>query len=378
MTTSPLPRLIVDQTRNASCSRRQFLRQSGWSVPAILAATSGMGGVDLLQASAQASWSPVQNPLRLGFISAASYAPSVDGKLGQVRQSGSNHGTAFATIFNGWDEEKATAFEGTFIKSPTRIAGVQVVKVWDPLPAAAAAMAAGCRIETVCQSPEECCDGVDAVILIDDGTGRQWQYAQHPLKNGIPVFCDKPLAMTAKEARRVAEIAAETGTKFMSASSLRFVPDVVKLREQIAELGEIKLAIATGPGQLVYYGIHALSMVYAVLGGGVQSALHVGSPGRHTVRLRYEHDLETLLVVTEREHFPMGYQLQLFGERGSKTVVPDLQDLYVYLLQAFIDYLRTGNEPFPVSEEVELIAALQAGERSFQTSREVRLAELFE
>jgi predicted dehydrogenase len=73
----------------------------------------------------------------------------------------------------------------------------------------------------------------------------------------------------------------------------------------------------------------------------------------------------------------MGYQLQLYGQAGSLQVVPDLNDLYVYLLQAFIDYLATGQEPFPIAQEVELIAALEAGEQSLKLGREVRLSEMF-
>ncbi len=311
-------------------------------------------------------------PLRVALISAASY-----GTAGQERTSGSNHGTAFATIFNGWDEDLSQKFSGTFIRSARQIPNVSVTKVWDPLPAAAKAMAAACKIETVCATPEECCSDVDAVILIDDGSGRQWQYAEPALRNHIPVFCDKPLAMTAADAQKIASLAAETGTKLMSASSLRFVPDIVRLREERAALGTIKLAIATGPGKLVYYGIHALSMVYAVMGGGVRSVQHVGSPGRHVLRLRYHNDFETLLIVTEQDQFPMGYQLQLFGDQGSRSITPDLTDLYWYLLQAFIDYVRSGQAPFPLSEEVELIAVLEAGERSLANGKEIQIEDLW-
>jgi predicted dehydrogenase len=315
---------------------------------------------------------PPTQPLRLALISAASY-----GLPGAVRSSGSHHGTAFATIFNGWDENHAAQFEGTFVKSPTRLPGARVVKIWDPLPAAAQALAAACSIPEVCPSPAACCQDVDAVILIDDGSGRQWEFAQVPLQQGLPVFCDKPLAMTAAEAQKVARWSQDSGAKLMSASSLRFVPDIVRLRSELESLGDIKLAIATGPGQLVYYGIHALSMVYAVLGGGVRSVLNVGGPGRNCLKLSYhDRDLETLLLVTETNQFPMGYQLQLFGERGSRTVTPDLTDLYVHLLQAFLNYLQTGNPPYPLAEEVELIATLEAGERSLQNQTPIDLQEL--
>lgn len=347
-----------------SITRRRFVGQMASGLSVIPAADALTLAAESLPSEAK-SFDP---PLRLGLVSAASYATP-----GQERKSGSNHGTAFATIFNGWDEEQAQKFAGTFVRPARQIPGVTVSKVWDPLPEAARTMAAACKIETVCATPEACCEDVDAVILIDDGSGRQWQYAEHPLRNGVPVFCDKPLAMTGREAKQVAGIAEATGTKLMSASSLRFVPDIVRLREERESLGAVKLAISTGPGQLVYYGIHALSMVYAVMGGGVRSVQHVGSAGRHVLRLKYHNDFETLLLVTEQNQFPMGYQLQLFGDRGSRSVTPDLTDLYVHLLQAFVDYLRTGKEPFPLREEVELIAALEAGERSLLTGKEIML-----
>lgn len=314
---------------------------------------------------------PQGRELRLALISAASY-----GTHGQERISGSNHGTAFATIFNGWDEVEVNNFEGTMIKSTRQIPGCKVTKVWDPLPEAAKKMAAACKIAEVCATPEACCEDVDGVILIDDGSGKQWQFAEFPLRRGLPVFCDKPLAMTAREANHVAKIAQECGGKLMSASSLRFVPDIAKLKLELEPLGKIKLAIATGPGQLVYYGIHALSMVYSVLGGGAHSVRHVGSEGRHILKIRYENELEVLLLVTEREQFPMGYQLQLFGEHGSRTIVPDLTDLYVYLLEAFVEFIRTGKEPFPIMDEVELIAVLEAGERSLHNGEEILVSEL--
>ena len=42
-------------------------------------------------------------PLKLGIISAATYAPTYNDPAAP-RMPGSHHGTAFATTFNGWDE----------------------------------------------------------------------------------------------------------------------------------------------------------------------------------------------------------------------------------------------------------------------------------
>ena len=311
--------------------------------------------------------------LKLGLISAAS-----SGADGAPRASGSHHGTAFATTFNGWDEPKARECRGTFIRSGKRLEGARVVRLWDPLREAADRLAAACSIEKVCATPEEACEGVDAVLLIDDGSGEQWKHAAHPLRKGVPVFCDKPLAMTAKLARDTATLARSTGTKFMSASALRFVPDIVKLRGELGQIGPVHLASAACGNELVYYGIHALSMIYAVLGGGAVSCLNTGQTGLNIVRARFADNRDVVLMVGEKERMSAGYQINLYGKKGWRTVKPDLTNLYAYLLEAFLEYLRTGVEPYPIEQEVELIAVLEAGKRSLKEGREVTIKEVLE
>lgn len=309
--------------------------------------------------------------LRLSLISAASY-----GYMDAPRNPGSNHGTAFATTFNGWDEEKAKAFQGTFVKSGKRLEGARVVKVWDPDLESAKRLADACGIDEVATTAEAASEGVDAVLIVDDGSGAQWKYASHPLSKGVPVFCDKPLAMTAREALSIARLSRETGTPLMSSSSLRFVPDIVKLRDELPQLGNVHLATTACGNELIYYGIHALSMIYGVFGGGCVSALNVGQPGRNLVRLRFESGRDVMLIVGEKEWMRGGYQINLYGEKGWRSVQPDLTNLYAYLLEAFLDLLKTGKERVPIEEEVEVIAALEAGKRSLDLGREVKLSEV--
>jgi len=344
---------------NPVLDRRAFISCSATSLAA-------MAGAPLL---AQAP------PRRLGIISAATYAPTYNAP-GAPRMPGSHHGTAFATTFNGWDEEKAKQLKGTFVKSGRRLEGARVTRIWDPDKAAARALADVCGIDTVADSPEQCCDGVDAVLIVDDGSGAQWKYAEHPLCRGVPTFCDKPLAMTAREAAAVAKLVRETKTRFMSASSLRFVPDIIKLRDELPQLGEVHLASVICGNELVYYGIHALSMAYAVLGRGAVSAINVGKPGANIARLRFGEKRDVVLMVAEKETMRAGYQINLYGEKGWRSVTPDLKNLYAYLLEAFMDLVGTGKESVPVEEEVELIAALEAAKRSLELGREVKLSEV--
>jgi predicted dehydrogenase len=314
--------------------------------------------------------------IELGLVSAATYGPTYRG-TDVPRTPGSFHGTAFASTYNGYDATKVKQWQWTFAAATKRIEDARVVKVWDPDRTWAERLADTCAIPEVCESPEACSVGVDGVLIVDDGSGEQARYAFHPLEQGVPTFCDKPLAMTARRAQQIADVVRETGTPFMSASSLRFVPDIVALKDDIASLGEAHLATTVCGNELVYYGIHALSMYYGVFGGGAVSCVNVGQPDRNIVRVRFEGGRDLVLIVTERKYMRPGYQICVYGSQGWRTVEPDLTDLYYYLQVQFIDMLRTGREPVPVEEEVEVIAVLEAGKRSLIERREVTLTEVW-
>lgn len=313
--------------------------------------------------------------IRIGIVSAATYGPSYRGEDVE-RTPGSYHGTAFVSTFNGYDEDSFDQYDWTFAPSNRRVDGARVVKIWDPHREWAENLADVCHIDHVCDTPEECADGMDAVIIVDDGSGEQAKYARYPLEQGVPTFCDKPLAMTARKAREIADFAKETGTPLMSASSLRFVPDIVELARTLDTIGDVHMATAVCGNHLVYYGLHALSMAYAVLGPGAVSCMNVGREGRNIVRIRFERGHDVVLIVGEREYMRAGYQISLYGTEGWRTIQPNTQDLYYYLLDRFMRLVRDDEVSVPIDEEVELIAALEAGAKSLEEDREVSISEV--
>jgi predicted dehydrogenase len=321
--------------------------------------------------------------IRVGLISAASYAPTFDGTEAP-RQAAMTHGPIFACCFNGYDPAQlaAHAGEGKFPFSPVeqRFPDVRAVKIWDPLPAAAEHLAALVGIPEVCETPEQCTDDVDAVIIPDDGSGSQYRYAVAALEKGLPTFCDKPLAMTAREARDIARLSRLHNAPFMSASSLRFVPDILALRDEVQSgaFGEVNLASVAGGGHLIWYGIHALSLAYGVFEPGAVSCLNVGVPERNEVRVRYANGRDLMLYVGEPSQICGGYQINVYGTKAWKSVTPTLSDLYVYLMQRFIALVRDGEVSVPIEEEVEVIAVLEAGQKSLAEGREVTIAEMLE
>ncbi len=315
--------------------------------------------------------------IKLGIISAATYGATYRGK-DVPRTPGSFHGTAFSTTFNGYDPEKVKQWQWTFASGEKRIEEARIVKIWDPHREWAERLAEVCYISEVCDTPEDCANDVDGVIIVDDGSGKHSDYAFYPLNKGVPTFCDKPLAMTACRAKEIADLARKTGTPFMSASSLRFVPDIIALKNDIHNLGNVHLVTTVCGNELVYYGIHALSMYYGVFGRGAISCMNVGKKDRNIVRVRFEKERDLVLIVAEPEYMQAGYQINIYGAKGWRSLIPNLSDLYYYLLERFIHLLKTGEEVVPVEEEVEVIAVLESGKRSLSEGREVTIAEVLQ
>ena len=318
--------------------------------------------------------------LRIGLISAATF-----GTPGTERMPGSSHGTGFASAINGWDEAVAPEWPAVpktsrqFHRTTRRVDGARIERVWDPHREWAEVYARLFGIPIVCATPEEACEDVDAVITIDDGSREQWRYAVHPVQRGLPVFTDKPLAMTARDARSLVELARSTGSRLMSSSALRFAPDVVALPGRVAEIGPVHVASAAGGVDLVYYGVHAMTMVQAALGPGIEAATNIGRGDTNIVRFRPRADADIVLLLAERGRMFSGYQVNLYGESGWITLTPDLTNCYSYLMEAFVNYASGGEEPYPVEWELELIAALEAGKRSLaEGGREVTLAEVLD
>ncbi|MEN9634860.1 MAG: hypothetical protein RL077_3264 [Verrucomicrobiota bacterium] len=207
-------------------------------------------------------------------------------------------------------------------------------------------------------SIEELVKNVDAV-LIESVDGRpHLAQARAVILAGKPLFVDKPLAASLKDALAIFALAREHHVPIFSASSLRFAPETVAVRA--GSIGRVLRAETSSPAHLeathpdlFWYGIHGVEALFTVMGPGVESVTRRSSAaGAIEVEGRWADGR----VGVFREG--KTYAGKAVGEKGEASV--GKYDGYAPLVKAIVAFLQTKVAPVAERETVEILAFMEA------------------
>lgn len=274
------------------------------------------------------------------------------------------HGKYFARMYNGCDAELwAKDGLGGEPDAGRRIEEARIVKVWDEKRADAETSAAMFGIDEVCDDPADCGRGVDGILLADDCTCRHYRFAEPLWDAGLPMFIDKPLAGTIAEAEAVVAKAEKHGVPIFSASGLQYTREIEEARGEIENLGKVLVAVAASPNELIFYGIHGLSMLWSVFGPGIESVRNIGEAGVDIVKYRWRDG--SVGVQLGLEAGRPGWRVTIFGETGKLDVAVADADYFYWNVQThFVEMVRTGTQPLANETMLEIIRALNLAKQS--------------
>jgi len=222
------------------------------------------------------------------------------------------------------------------------------------------------KIEIV-DSIEELVKRVDAVMIESVDGRAHLPQARKVLPAHKPTFIDKPFTASVKEARELVRLAQANKTPIFSASSLRFAPDIEALRGD-PKLATVTGAFSWGPSptephhpDLFWYGIHAVEILYTLMGPGCVSVSRVNTPGADVVVGRWRDGrIGTVRGVRDGAK---SYGAVAFGK---DTVIPrevkgaDYRGLLVEVMKFF----QTGESPVPPETTLEMMAFMAAADAS--------------
>jgi predicted dehydrogenase len=225
---------------------------------------------------------------------------------------------------------------------------------------------------------------VDAVLL-ESVDGRRHLAQVRPVfkAQGAKkrVFIDKPLAASYADAREIVRLSRQAGVPFFSSSSLRYAADVQAIRRSDKH-GGIRGAFTFGPENLephhpdlFWYGIHAVEMLYTLLGSGCEQVTRVKTDSDDTVVGRWKDGrIGTMrgLIQGKQE-----YGAVAFGAKAVLTTPVPMPNNYRALLVEIVTFFQTGVAPVDPDETLEIIAFMEAAEVSkARGGAGVRLAEI--
>ncbi len=229
----------------------------------------------------------------------------------------------------------------------------------------------------------EILDSIEAVaersdaILLESVDGRcHLEEYRKIAPYGKPVFIDKPLTTSSKEAEEIFALSEEHGSPVFSSSSLRYAAGIVETFTDKSVLG----CEAHGPNAIIdnfpgvfWYGIHSGDILFAAMGAGCREVRVESTPMVDVIVGTWEDDRVGLVY---GYRFPKVSSFGatvfttegIFQGSGAKAPPP-----YASLLEQVIPFFQTGRSPVAKEETLQVIRFLEAANESKESGKAVAL-----
>jgi len=300
---------------------------------------------------------------RLFLIAALSIAPAAgaaDLKLGLVGTD-TSHVTALAAAFND-------------PASPQHVAGARIVAAYrggspdlpssrDRIEGFTKQLQEKYGVEIV-GSIAELCARVDGVLLTSVDGRVHLAQAREIIAGRKPLFIDKPLASTLEDAREIARLAKAANVPWFSTSTLRYGIAPMKT-------ADISGVDVWGPGpleehhqlDLSWYAIHEAEMLFTILGRGCEEVTRTSTTEADVVTCRWK-DGRIGTMRALRPYSEYGTVIYRKTAKSQDVETRAVVPVPHALDEDLVTFFTTGVAPVPNEDTLELIAFLDAAQRS--------------
>ena len=209
---------------------------------------------------------------------------------------------------------------------------------------------------------DELCQHVDAV-MIENVDGRpHLRHAIDVIKAGKPLYIDKPLAGTLEDCVKIYQLAKEHKVPVFSSSSLRFAKNTLAARA--GDYGKVLRCETFSPAHLephhpdlFWYGIHGVESLFTVMGPGCVSVKR-GTTDDGKIEVTGTWKNGRVGIFREGK----GYGGTARCDSGEHPIGG--YDGYAPLVEAVIQFFKSGKSPVDARETLEIYAFMQAADES--------------
>jgi predicted dehydrogenase len=241
---------------------------------------------------------------------------------------GNGHPYSWSAIFNGYD--KSAMEECGFPSIPRylekqhfpqdAIAEASVTHVWAQDKKIATHIAEATHIGNVVEHYEDMIGQVDGILLARDDAETHFEFALPFLDAGIPIYVDKPLALSVAEAKQMLDRQQFPGQLF-SCSALRYANEFQLSDADLVQIGRLQHVHATTPKDWDKYAVHVIEplLLLASERGSVERIQAWREADSTIVTVAYNSGFQALISALGSSHAPLA--LRVIGDQGWKDLV---------------------------------------------------------
>ncbi|MBN2455991.1 MAG: Gfo/Idh/MocA family oxidoreductase [Sedimentisphaerales bacterium] len=245
------------------------------------------------------------------------------------------------------------------------IDGAKVTHVWTQERKISEDIAAGSMIENVVDNAEDMIGNVDAILLARDDPENHVVMAKPFLDAGVPIFIDKPLAITKKDLDYFNQ-QVKAGKFLMSCSSMRYATENRAVKTEFDSLGPIELVTAVGKKDWIKYGVHMLEGLFALMDDPKAAVVkHISKSHKDIVYVEFE----TGLVATVHLFYDITptFQVSVFGQNDWRLI--EYKNYYAMFrdnLNEFIRSVQAGKPRLDFAKTENIIRTLIGAQQSLE------------
>lgn len=296
-------------------------------------------------------------------------------KLGVLGLSdGNGHPYSWSAIFNGYNSEAMELCGFPVIPRyleqqqwpESRIQGAEVVSVWTQDETLSQKIAKAAKITKVVSRPEDMIGEVDAVLLARDDAESHLKLATPFLKAGLPIYIDKPIALSIADLEKLYELEQYPGQIF-TCSALRYSHELALSPKDRQEIGEIREIVAFTPKSWNKYAVHIIEPVLNMLpeldepldfrGGNIKRSREDTSGA---LLVNWRSGVQTAFFASGDGVPPIS--IRIVGTKGFKDLFfSDSFTAFKSALETFVEGIRNQTVASPKSFNALVVQLLERG-----------------
>jgi hypothetical protein len=311
------------------------------------------------------------------FCLAANFTmTAADLRIGMIGLD-TSHAVEFTKRLN--DTNDKNYIPGTRVVVAIKGGSQDIAQSWDRMPGYAKTVQEKYGVKIV--------DGIDDllkdvdVVMIESVDGRpHLEEALPVIKAHKPLFIDKPVAGSLRDALEIYRAAKENGTPIFTGSCLRYSVNLQQMKH--TDFGELRGASSCGPCELephhpdlFWYGIHPTEALYTIMGPGCETVSCAATADTHEVTGVWKDGKIGTMRGIRNGADP--YRVTVFGSK--KVLDHELDVDYTPFLREVVKFFQTGVAPVPPEETIEMYAFMEAADESKRAGGcPVKIADVIE